>query len=323
MCNYFIRALASTASFFMLSSIALADCGKVSITEMNWTSSQIITEVAKFIMEKGYSCKVKKVPSDTNKAMKSLVETGQPDIITELWINSLPQYDELKKEGKVKTATEVLSDGGVQGWWIPKYLADRHPELTTIDDIIENPALVGNTFHNCPIGWSCRKINDNLIQALGLDEKMKIFNHTSRETLATSLSKAYADKKPWFGYYWAPTAALGKYPMVKISIGQYKSEIHTCNSKGQQCRVPDISEYPTGQVITAVTSEIAQKNPAIFKLMSNLSLTNAQMGDILAWKEANKASTEQAADYFIKKYENIWSKWINDDASRKLSVRPK
>ena len=32
---------------------AYADCGEVSITEMNWASSQIITEVSKFLMEQG------------------------------------------------------------------------------------------------------------------------------------------------------------------------------------------------------------------------------------------------------------------------------
>ena len=37
---------------------AKAECGEVSITEMNWASSQIITEVSKFLMEQGYGCTV-------------------------------------------------------------------------------------------------------------------------------------------------------------------------------------------------------------------------------------------------------------------------
>ena len=28
-----------------------------------------------------------------------------------------------------------------------------------------------------------------------------------------SIAKAYENKEPWLGYYWAPTAILGKYPM--------------------------------------------------------------------------------------------------------------
>ena len=46
-------------------SAAQADCGEVSITEMNWASSRIITEVSKFLMEQGCGCTVEKVPSAT------------------------------------------------------------------------------------------------------------------------------------------------------------------------------------------------------------------------------------------------------------------
>jgi len=40
----------------------------------------------------------------------------------------------------------------------------------------------------------------------------------SGETLQTSIAAAYDEKAPWFGYYWAPTAVLGKYPMVKVEV---------------------------------------------------------------------------------------------------------
>ena len=70
------------AGIVMISSPASASCGKVSITEMNWASSQIITEVSKFLMEQGYGCNVEKVPSATTTAVASLAENGEPDIVT-------------------------------------------------------------------------------------------------------------------------------------------------------------------------------------------------------------------------------------------------
>ncbi|MCY4191940.1 MAG: hypothetical protein OXD42_11600 [Rhodospirillaceae bacterium] len=218
----FIGVVGAAAGLSMMNATAhAASCGQVTITEMNWASSQVVTAVAKFILEQGYGCTIKKVPSATVTAVTSLAETGKPDIVTELWVNSTPAYNKLEKAGKVKTATDVLSDGGLEGWWIPKYLADKHPELKTIEDVLKNPQLVGGQFHNCPDGWACRKINDNLIKALGLDKKMKVFNHGSGETLSASIAAAYSEKKPWFGYYWAPTAVLGKYPMAKVKIGDY------------------------------------------------------------------------------------------------------
>ena len=304
----------------MMSSVAAANCGEVTITKMDWASSQVVTAVAKFIMEQGYGCKVKEVPSATTTAITSLTETGKPDIVTELWINSTPSYPKLEAAGKVKTATNVLSDGGEEAWWIPKYLADKHPELKTIEGVMKNPKLVGGKFHNCPDGWACRKINDNVIKALKLGDNMEIFNHGSGETLAASIASAYADKKPWFGYYWAPTAILGKYPMVKVSVGEHKADVHTCNAKGKECKNPGVSAYPSSRVITTMTSNMASKNPEIFALMKKLSFTNDQMGKVLAWKQDKKASTEEAAVHFLTTYKDVWKSWLSDDAKKKLSA---
>ena len=69
---------------------AYADCGDVTITEMNWASSAVVTAVASFLMEQGYGCNVQKVPSSTVTAITSITETGEPDILTEVWANSTP-----------------------------------------------------------------------------------------------------------------------------------------------------------------------------------------------------------------------------------------
>ena len=91
---------------------AAADCGDVSITEMDWASSAVVTSVAKFLMEQGYGCSVTTVPTTTVPAIASLAETGEPDIVTELWTIYTPVYFELKDAGKVVELSKVLSDGG-------------------------------------------------------------------------------------------------------------------------------------------------------------------------------------------------------------------
>ncbi|MGI9422921.1 MAG: ABC transporter substrate-binding protein [Hyphomicrobiaceae bacterium] len=315
-----VGIVSAVAGATLASSVAMAKCGEVQITEMNWASSQVVTAVAKFILEQGYGCKVQKVPSATTTAVTSLSETGKPDIVTELWVNSTPAYLKLEAAGKVKTATNVLSDGGVEAWWVPTYLAEKHPELKTIDGVLKNPQLVGGKFHNCPDGWACRKINDNVIKALELDKKMEVFNHGSGETLAASIAAAYADKKPWFGYYWAPTAVLGKYPMVKVSVGDHKPDVHKCNASGKDCATPGVSAFPNARVITTMTSDLASNNPAVFALMKNVAFTNAQMGEVLAWKQDKKASADEAAVYFLTKYKSVWGGWLNDEAKNKLAA---
>ena len=299
---------------------AHSKCGEVSITEMNWASSQFITEVAKFMMEQGYGCKVTKVPSATVTAAASLAENGKPDIATEMWVNSSPVYAKLAKEGKVTTVANVFSDGGEEGWWIPKYLAESNPELTKIDGILANPAAVGGRFHNCPVGWGCRITNDTYKEAYEFKKNgLEVFNHGSGETLATSIAEAYSSKKPWFGYYWGPTAVLGKYDMVKVDVGPYNKANHDCAAK-KVCDKPGKSSWPAAPVVTGITNDFSKKNPEITELMSKMSFTNLQLNTVLAWKEDNKASAEETAVTFIQGNSDVWSKWLNPAAKKKLAA---
>ena len=135
---------------------------------------------------------------------------------------------------------------------------------------------------------------------------------------ATSIASAYEDKAPWFGYYWAPTSLLGKYDMVEVDIGPYKKDVHACNTE-PDCATPGKSAYPASKVITGVTSDFAEREPEIAELMSKVSFTNKQMGDVLAWKEDKQASDEEGAVYFLQKYKDVWSTWLNDAARQKLA----
>lgn len=303
----------------LVSTSIFAKCDSLTITEMNWPSSQVVTEVSKFIIENGYGCKVKKIPSSTIPAITSVAETNQPDIITEIWHDSVPKYAELEAEGKVVTVAEVLSDGGGEGWWIPQYLADEHPEIQTIQDILDNPSVVGGKFHNCPVGWGCRVVNDNLKVVYKLEENgIEVFDHGSGETLSASIASAYANKMPWFGYYWAPTAILGKYPMKKIDIGPINEEVHKCNQK-LDCADIGISGYPSAKVVTGVTRSFLEKNAPIFDLMSNVSFSTEVMNSLLAWKEKNNATSEEAAVHFLLTRSDLWATWLSDGAREKLS----
>ncbi len=316
-----VSAAALIAAGSLSATSAAAECGSVSITEMDWASSAVVTSVATFLMTEGYGCDVTVVPSSTVPALTSLTETGEPDILTEVWANSTPVYEPMVEAGTLIELTNVLSDGGVEGWWIPQYLADEHPELTTLEGIMANPELVGGMFHDCPTGWACDIINNNNIIASGLEDAgVERFQHGSGETLATAIASAYADEAPWFGYYWAPTSVLGKYPMAAVDLGvEYSEEAHLCNGD-VDCDAPVLSPYPVAKVVTAVSTTFVDREPEVVELMENITFTNAQMGEVLAWQDDNNASYEEAAVYFLSTYPDVWGDWINEEASEKLGA---
>jgi len=252
-------------------------------------------------------------------ALTSLAETGEPDILTEVWANSTPSYEPLLEEGKLVELGNVLSDGGVEAWWIPAYLAESNPELTTWDGIMANPAAVGGKFHDCPSGWACDIINNNNLKAANIEGSgLERFQHGSGETLQTSIAAAFEEEAPWFGYYWAPTAVLGKYPMVQVEVPAYDAEAHACNGD-VDCATPGFSAYPASKVVTAASQAFVDREPAAAELMGNVSFTNEQMGEVLAWRLDNNASNEEAAVYFLSNYQDVWADWLNDDAKAKLA----
>jgi len=296
-----VMAAALAATTIPAAAMAADDCGEISIAEMNWASAGITVAISNFLLEQGYGCDVTVVPSDTTPAVTSLSENNEPDIVPELWTNSTGEaYDKLKEAGRVIELTSVLEPGGVEGWWIPTYLAEEHPELTTIEGVMANPELVGGMFNNCPDGWGCRIANDNLIRAYGLDEAgIEIFNHGSGETLATSMASAYQSEEPWFGYYWGPTTPLGKFDMTKVDLGDFDAEAHASNQNADT-ETPGKTSFPDAPVLTVVTKDFAEANPEVAEFMSNVTFKTDEMSALIAWKDENNATNEEAAVYFLQ-----------------------
>lgn len=312
--------LVMAASALSMSSAAFADCGEVSITEMGWASNEVVTGVATFLMENGYGCDVTVVPSDTVPAVTSVAENGEPDIVTELWLNSTGEvYNRLEEEGRIQRLGRVLEPGGVEGWWIPTYLAEEHPELTTIEGVMNNPELVGGMFNNCPDGWGCRVVSDNLVRALELESSgIEVFNHGSGQTLASSMASAVEDGEPWFGYYWGPTVPLGKYDMTRVDLGEIDEDIHARN-QNQNADNPGVSDFPAAPILTAITTDFQEREPEVADMLSHLSFDTSVMSSILAWMDENNASGEEATVYYLQNYSDDWSQWLNEDARSNLA----
>jgi glycine betaine/proline transport system substrate-binding protein len=316
---------ALTAIFAMPAAASAQDgdaqkCGEISIAQMNWAAAEVTTNIAKFLLEQGYGCKVSLVKSDTIPAITSVAENGEPDVVTNLWLNSAGDaYKKLEKNGTMVRLASVLDPGGVEGWWIPTYLAKEHPELTTIEGVMEHPEWVGNRFNNCPDGWGCRVVSDNLVRALDLESSgIKVFNHGSGETLASSMGSAVTDEKPWFGYYWGPTVPMGKYDMTRVKLGDYNEEAFA-NLQNADATDPKVSDFPAAPILTSATKDFTKTHPAETEFFRKMTFKTSAMSSLLAWQDENKASAEEVAVHFITENPDVWSGWINDSAKENLS----
>jgi glycine betaine/proline transport system substrate-binding protein len=314
----------------MAAAPASADCGRVTIADMNWASAELAAYVDKFILEEGYGCDVDLVPGDTVPTTTSMTEKGEPDIAPEIWMNSVRQViNKSVKEGRLKKAGEILVDGGEEGWWIPKYIVDKHPELTTVEAVLKRPDLFPDpedssrgALYNCPSGWNCQINTENLYRAFGVDKAgFTLVDSGSAAGLDGSIAKAYNRKEGWFGYYWAPTALLGKYEMVKLDFGvEYDpKEWDRCTSK-PNCPDPKKNVWGRSVVMTVTTSRFAEMAPDAFKYLSKRSWHNALVNTLLGYMDKNQAGGEEGAEKFLEEHEDVWSKWVPDDVAKKVKA---
>lgn len=309
---------------------AQADCGRVTIAEMNWNSATLIANVDRFILEHGYGCKAELVPGDTMPTGTSMTEKGEPDVAPELWQNSFKAALERGVADKrLRVAGQSLSDGGEEGFWVPKYLVDADPALATIAGIKANAHLFKHpedpdrsAFMGCPAGWNCQITSGNLFRALELEAAgFDLVDPGSGAALAGSIAKAYTQQKPWFGYYWSPTGVLGKHAMVKVDFGSGVDEPHylNCISKAD-CIKPRVTMYPPSPVNTVTTEEFAIRAPEAFAYLAKRAFTNVQMNQLLAWMEDNQADGDIVMEHFLKNYTTTWTPWVPDAVAARIKT---
>ncbi|MCW9045375.1 MAG: ABC transporter substrate-binding protein [Alphaproteobacteria bacterium] len=321
---------AAVALMVMMGSAQAAEgCGKVTIADMNWKSASIIANIDMFILQHGYGCDAELIPGDTMPTGTSMIEKGQPDIAPEFWSNSFKEaLEKGVAEKRLRVAGWSLSDGGEEGFWVPDYMVKKDPTLATLKGIIANAKMFKHPedpsrsgFMTCPSGWGCQITNGNLFKALKLEEAgFDLVDPGSGAGLAGAIAKAYERKEAWFGYYWAPTAVLGKYKMVKVDFGTGIDQDYFVNCLAKaECENPKkASMYPPSPVQTVTTEEFATRAPVAFTYLSKRSFKNAKMNTLLAWMEDNQAEGDVAMEHFLKNNEAIWTTWVPADVATKV-----
>jgi glycine betaine/proline transport system substrate-binding protein len=323
---------AVAATMFGLSGQAsAADCGRLTMAEMNWASAELMANVDNIILEKGYGCDVELVPGATTTTFASMNEKGQPDVAGELWINAVRiPLTAAKKEGRLFAVNDApITDLG-EGWWIPPATAKKHPELKTVLDVLEHPELFPSAedpskgaFVGCPAGWGCQLVNANLFRAFEMEKKgWVLVDPGSAAGLDGSMAKAVERGENWFGYYWSPTAMIGKYNMHKLPFGipfAGRDNWDGCIALSEQeCADPKPTAWTHSEVNTVITDRFKKQGGPAVDYLSKRVFPGAVMNQMLVYMQDQQAGGEDAAVEFLLKHEDVWTKWVPADVAAKV-----
>ena len=314
--------------------VAVAECGNIQIAAMNWASAQLMASVDKIILEEGYGCNVELVPGDTMPTFTSLNEKGEPDIAPELWINAVREPLKMAlEEGRLQSANDGPINGLGEGWWVPPYVVEKHPDLKTVLDVLERPDLFPDAedpskgaFVGCPAGWGCQLTNANLFRGFKMAEKgWKLVDPGSAAGLDGSMSKAVNRGENWFGYYWSPTALIGRHKMVKLDFGvpfAGSENWDGCIVKPEQdCADPQPSAWTESEVHTVVTTDFAKNaGSEVMEYLKNRVFPGDVMNGILVYMDENQAEGADAAAEFLRLHGDVWKSWVSSDAAMKVEA---
>src|ERR1700757_2695274 len=126
-----VIAIAATAIAATATGASARDNGKPTITlaTNSWEGSLANNVVAQYVIQKYLHYQVNLVTIDEIPAWTAMVQ-GKMSAVMEEWGHSTQYSQYVKKSHKVLNAGLEGPNGNI-GWYVPKYLMKKHPEMKT------------------------------------------------------------------------------------------------------------------------------------------------------------------------------------------------
>lgn len=301
----------------------------IMFADFAWDSALVHNRIAQFILENGYGYETDVTFGETIPLVQGMIR-GDIDAATEIWVDQVPAYIDAVEDG---TLLDLGTNYGesIQGWFVPTYVIEGDPErgiepmapdLKTIDDLPKYKELFADPedpskgrYYDCIAGWECERINEAKFKAYGLDEHYNRFLPGSGAALATSLVSAYEKGEPWFGYYWGPTWIFAQLDLTQIEEPPYTEECWENILDGDEA-----CAYPAVKVRVSVTADFAEQAPDVVEFLSNYETTFDQTSAMLLYLQEEGGEAEDAAVWFLKEYEDVWTQWVPDDVAEKVKA---
>lgn len=330
--NYALFLLA--AMFVAVALLATACGGKgqeveakdtIIFAEGDWPSVQLHNQIAGLIIREGYGYKTDFMPGSEQASLIG-VSTGDIDVHMEVWTgNNIDKYNEFKDNGDI-IELALNFDDNKQGLYVPTYvikgdpkrgIKPMAPDLKYIHDLPKYWELFkdpedpnkGRIYGSIP-GWTADEVLQAKHENYGLNKQYNYFKPGSGTTLATSLTDAIKEGKPWVGYYWEPTWITGKYDLILLEDAPYSDE----KWKGYLC------EFPSQRLTIVVQNKLPEQAPEVTAFLENYHTNSALVSETLAYMENNGATLEETAKWFLTEHEEIWIDWVSGEVAEKVKA---
>ncbi len=144
-----------------------------------------------------------------------------------------------------------------------------------------------------------------------MDEYYNYFSPGSDSALSAAIVGAYEKGEPIAAYYWEPTWIMGMLDMTLLEDEPYSEEKWTEES-GWNC------EFSAMDIAIAVNKDFPARAPEVVEFLKNYHTTSAMASSALAYMMESECDTRDAAVWFLKTREDVWTKWVPEEIAEKV-----
>ncbi len=316
----------------IIASLALVGCDEkekepIKFGDLNWGSAHFQSELARIIAIYGYGYPVEMVGGKTI-ALFQANRTGDIDVFIEGWMaNQQEAYDEAMASGDIVLLGILNNDNWQSLFVVPTYVIEGDPDrgiepmapdLKTVEDL-KKPEIIElfadpegpgkGRIITCVPGWECEKINMDQLAAYGLDEYYNLVNPGSGDAMHAALLGAYQKGEPYITYEWGPEWITGMLDLTLLQEPPYDEAVweenHGCAYAAQDLFITAHKTFP-------------EKAPELVEMFGKWKLDTKTLGEALSYMQDTKGEPFDAAIWFIKEREDIWTTFVPADVAQKV-----
>lgn len=285
---------------------APADIKTVTLSVQSWVGAQANVAVAGKLLQDELGYRVDLVQTDEVPAWDALSQ-GRVDAILEDWGH--PDQEKLYVQDK-KTIVPGgdLGVTGHIGWYVPKYWADEHPDVTEWKNLDRHAEELrtpesgdkGQLMDGSPSYVTNDKA---LVKNLGLDYKVVFAG--SEAAQITQIQQFAKAKKPFLSYWYQPQWLFNEVPMVEVKLPEYTD---ACGAKAP---ADTDCAYPTTPLQKYLNADFSRRGKDAAAFLRKFSWSERDQNEVSKMIASDRLTPDEAAERWIARNPDIWKRWLD------------
>ncbi|MFI8190647.1 ABC transporter substrate-binding protein [Streptomyces sp. NPDC085946] len=276
----------------------------VTLSVQSWVGAQANVAVARYLLEHELGYRVDTVQIDEVPAWDALSQ-GRVDALLEDWGH--PEQEERYVDDK-KTITRGgdLGVTGHIGWYVPTYLAKRHPDITDWRNLNKYAHLFrtaesgdkGQLMDGSPSYVTNDKA---LVKNLELDYQVVFAG--SEAAQITQIKQFAKEKKPFLTYWYEPQWLFEKVPMTEVKLPPHEEG---CDADPKEVACA----YPHTPLQKYLNADFARDGGRAAAFLKRFRWTAEDQNEVSLMIAEQKLSPEEAAEKWVDGHASTWKRWL-------------